>query len=248
MSFEIRKLSKSFPSGFRLGPIDLVAAKGTALALLGPNGSGKSVLLRSASLVEPPDCGEISLDDGSDTFNAAAPPQSNRRAWPKLTAVFQEYPLVPWRTVRGNLTLGRSARSGGKVKLDEFALNLLERLQLADLPNGEARRLSGGQQQSLALIAALCRHPDYLLLDEPTSALDRTRIPILIELLNEYKARGGTIICATHHLSFARGVCERYAFLSDGEIAEEGRSEALRENGEGEAVAYYFPSSRARWD
>ncbi|WP_335947257.1 ABC transporter ATP-binding protein [Salipiger bermudensis] len=201
-------VSKSFggPAGEipAVAPLDLRLAGGSMTALVGPSGCGKSTLLRLIAGLERPSTGEIRI--GEET-----PDDLRKRA--ALSVAFQDAALLPWRTVAGNVALGRSLarrpRDAGAVS---------ELIELVGLSGFEGRRpaeLSGGMRQRAAIARAMASAPELLLLDEPFGALDElTRDRLNAELPALWEAHGATSVLVTHSVAEAVRLADRILVLS----------------------------------
>jgi len=185
--------------------------RGEALAIIGPSGSGKSTLLRLLQFLERPCEGRVVFDGRTIDGD---PPLSLRR---RVTTVFQR-PVMLDRSVRANLAYGLNVR--GSSVSDERITKLLEALALRSLGNAAARSLSGGEIQRVALGRALAFDPEVLLLDEPTANLDPSNVRLIEALIREQKARGVTVVLATHQIFQARRLSDRTALLLEGRIVE----------------------------
>ncbi|MHC2019376.1 ABC transporter ATP-binding protein [Methylobacterium sp. CM6247] len=187
-----------------LDDIDLTIAPGSFVALLGPSGCGKSTLLRLAAGLEPPETGTLALDG-----ETIAGPD------PERLLVFQDPTLYPWRTVRGNVSLGLEARGllrRHRHRIDE-ALDLVG---LADFAEAYPHQLSGGMAQRTALARALVNDPSLLLLDEPLGKLDAlTRLAMQGELVRLWQESRFTALLVTHDVEEALILAQRVIVLSD---------------------------------
>jgi tungstate transport system ATP-binding protein len=185
--------------------------RGEMLAIIGPSGCGKTTLLRLLQFLERPSAGRLVFDGQQiDT----PPPLALRR---RVTTVFQR-PIVLNRSVRDNLAYGLMAR-GAKAYGDRIA-RLLSALALEPFAHAPARTLSGGEVQRVAFGRALAFDPEVLLLDEPTANLDPRNVALIERLIRDQKARGVTIVLATHQVFQARRLADRTAFLLDGQVVE----------------------------
>jgi tungstate transport system ATP-binding protein len=189
----------------------LEVMRGETLAIIGPSGCGKTTLLRLLQFLERPSAGRL-LFDGQQIDTA--PQWALRR---RVTTVFQR-PIVLNRSVRDNLAYGLVAR-GVKAYGDRI-VRLLDALALAPFAHAPARTLSGGEVQRVAFGRALAFDPEVLLLDEPTANLDPRNVALIEQLIRDQKARGATIVLATHHVFQARRLADRTAFLLDGRVVE----------------------------
>jgi tungstate transport system ATP-binding protein len=189
----------------------LDVVRGEILAILGPSGCGKSTLLRLLQFLERPSAGRLMFDGQRIETD---PPLPLRR---RVTTVFQR-PLVLNRSVSDNLAYGLWVR-GVKAYHDRIA-RLLDALALAPLAEAPARTLSGGEIQRVAFGRALAFDPEVLLLDEPTANLDPRNVALIEQLIRDQKARGVTVVLATHQVFQARRLADRTVFLLDGQVVE----------------------------
>ncbi len=145
--------------------------------------------------------------------------------------VFQSYELFPHLTVLDNITL--SPVKVQKRKKDEVkaeAMELLQRVGLADKAASYPRQLSGGQKQRVAIVRALCMHPEILLFDEVTAALDPEMVREVLDVMLDLAKQGKTMIIVTHEMQFAKAVADRVIFMDQGQIVEEAKPEEFFEH------------------
>jgi polar amino acid transport system ATP-binding protein len=223
----LRGICKRFGDLEVLRGVDLEIKKGEVVCVLGPSGSGKSTLLRCVNLLEPPEEGDIHLEERSICKGPGS--GSGEQSWEldfvrqRVGIVFQQFNLFPHRTALQNVTmaqekvLGRSSAEA-KAKGNE----LLERVGLGDKLNEYPERLSGGQQQRVAIARALAMDPHVMLFDEVTSALDPELVKEVLDVMRELAEEGMTMIVVTHEIGFAREVADRVVFMNGGLIVEEG--------------------------
>ena len=134
-------------------------------------------------------------------------------------------------TVLRNLTLGPTKLHNiSKEQAEKEAMELLERVGLADRANAYPSQLSGGQKQRIAIVRALAMKPDVMLFDEPTSALDPEMVGEVLDVMKELAEDGMTMIVVTHEMGFAREVADKVLFMYDGVICEEGSPEEIFKN------------------
>ena len=188
-----------------LADVTLTLDAGAPTLLIGPNGSGKTTLLRLAM-------GLITPDTGALSFRGRPTAAAGRRA-----IVFQR-PVMLRRTVAANAAFALDA--AGRAASSVAVRALLERTGLAELADRPARRLSGGEQQRLALARALARDPEVLFLDEPTASLDPAQTKIIEDLIAGVAASGVKIVMATHDLGEARRLAGDIVFLVRGHLVE----------------------------
>jgi polar amino acid transport system ATP-binding protein len=215
----LRAVVKDFGEHRVLDGIDIDVPTGSVIALIGASGSGKSTLLRCVNLLEPIDDGVILLD-GVDISLPGLDPDPIRQ---RIGMVFQSYNLFPHRRVIDNITLApRKLRRGPRAELEERALDLLERLGLADKARAYPDQLSGGQQQRVAIARSLAMDPEVMLLDEITSALDPELVGEVLDVVRDLRQHGMTMLIATHEMAFAGEIADVVCFLHDGRIVESG--------------------------
>jgi polar amino acid transport system ATP-binding protein len=215
----IRDVRKSFDDNVVLDGFSLEVEPGECIVLIGASGSGKSTLLRCVNLLETVDDGVIELD-GADITDPRAATDRIRAG---IGIVFQAFNLFPHLSVLDNVTLAPIRVH--RVRRDEAerrALDMLERVGLADKARARPDELSGGQQQRVAIARALVNSPKLMLLDEVTSALDPELVGEVLELLRELKQEGMTMLICTHEMGFARQVADKVCFLDGGRLLEVG--------------------------
>jgi tungstate transport system ATP-binding protein len=189
-----------------VGNLTLEVVAGAPTVLLGPNGSGKSTLLRLAMGLVRPTAGRV-------TWGGRPAPDE------RLAMVFQR-PVMLRRSVGANVAFALGRRNEPRIR------ELLERVGLAALAHRPARRLSGGEQQRLALARALARDPEILFLDEPTASLDPAATKAVEDIVRDVAASGVKIVMATHDIGQARRLAGDIVFLSRGRLVE--RADAVQ--------------------
>ena len=192
---------------------------GEVVVAIGPSGSGKSTFLRCLNRLETAEYGKI-LVAGVDIFD----PKTNiNKVRAEMGMVFQSFNLFPHLSILGNVCLTQKlVRKRDKKECEERAMELLEKVGIADKANAYPANLSGGQQQRVAIARALSTNPQIMLFDEPTSALDPEMIGEVLDVMKALAKEGYTMICVTHEMGFAREVCDRVIFMDQGAIVEEG--------------------------
>ena len=198
--------------------------KGEVVAIIGPSGSGKSTLLRSLNLLETPTSGTIWFD-GVNLTDSKVNIDLHRQ---KMGMVFQHFNLFPHKTVLQNITLAPvTLQKKTQPEADALAMELLQRVGLADKANDYPAQLSGGQKQRVAIVRALAMEPEVMLFDEPTSALDPEMVGVVLAVMRELAREGMTMAVVTHEMGFAKEVATRVLFIADGQILEQGIPEAI---------------------
>ncbi len=227
----IRRLRKSYGQRTVLAGIDLDLARGERVVLLGRSGSGKSTLLRCLMGLEQIEAGEIDLDSQRyihATERRGARNIVNRRLRSRVGMVFQHYTLFPHMTVLSNLTLAPVwARREARAAARQRAMQMLERLGLADKAAVHPGQLSGGQKQRVAIARALLLRPELMLFDEVTSALDPELVAEVEALMLSLAAEHMSMMIVTHDTHFARRIASRVLYFENGEIVEDGRPEQV---------------------
>ncbi|MBS6310770.1 MAG: amino acid ABC transporter ATP-binding protein [Firmicutes bacterium] len=202
-----------------LNDCSLDIAQGEVVAIIGPSGSGKSTLLRSLNLLEEPTSGQIFFD-GVNLADKSVDINLHRQ---KMGMVFQHFNLFPHKTVLQNITMAPLAlKKKSPEEAQKQAMELLERIGLADKANEYPNMLSGGQKQRIAIVRALAMDPEVMLFDEPTSALDPEMVGEVLDLMRSLAKEGMTMAVVTHEMGFAREVADRVVFMAEGKILEEG--------------------------
>jgi len=196
--------------------------EGESVVVFGPSGSGKSTFIRTLNRLEPHDAGRIVIDGvelNDDVRNLD-------RIRSEVGMVFQQFNLFPHLTVLRNVSLGpQKVRHLPKARAEAIAMELLERVGIAEQALKYPGQLSGGQQQRVAIARALAMQPKIMLFDEPTSALDPEMIKEVLDVIRALARSGMTMLIVTHEMNFAREVADRLLFFDEGLIVEEGTPE-----------------------
>ncbi len=220
-------LQKSFGKIDVLKGIDTEIKKGDVIVVIGASGSGKSTFLRCLNLLENPTGGHIYFE-GTDI---TAPKVNINIHRQKMGMVFQQFNLFPHMTILKNMTIGPiKLLKKSKEDAEKRALELLERVGLADRKDAYPSQLSGGQKQRVAIVRALAMDPEVILFDEPTSALDPEMVGEVLEVMKSLAKEGMTMVVVTHEMGFAREVASRVVFIDEGVIKEENEPEEFFSN------------------
>lgn len=220
-------LQKSFGKAHVLKGIDAEIKKGDVMVVVGPSGSGKSTFLRCLNRLEEPTGGQIFFE-GVDITDSKVNINIHRQ---KMGMVFQSFNLFPHMTVLKNLTVApMKLLRLSKEEAENRAMQLLEKVGLADRASSYPSELSGGQKQRIAIVRALCMNPDVMLFDEPTSALDPEMVGEVLEVMKELAADGMTMVVVTHEMGFAREVATNVVFIDEGVILEQAPPEEFFNN------------------
>jgi polar amino acid transport system ATP-binding protein len=226
---ELRNIHKRFGSLEVLKGVDLVAPRGSSIALIGSSGSGKSTLLRCTNLLEIPQEGDVLFRGEAVRWKAkahgrvASDPAQVRRIRTNLSMVFQQFNLWSHLTVLQNVTeapiwvLGRDPAEAA-----ETGRELLDKVGIGDKADNYPSQLSGGQQQRAAIARALAMEPAAMLFDEPTSALDPELQGEVVRVIKALAEEGRTMLIVTHDMKMAQDVASEVIFLHLGVIEEQG--------------------------
>jgi polar amino acid transport system ATP-binding protein len=237
----LERVGKKYGLHTVLTDVNLSVFPGNVLAIIGPSGSGKSTLLRCINFIEPPDVGTVTV--GEVTLQGGAPPPKRALAplRQQLGMVFQSFNLFPHMTVLRNITLAQQRVLGRSRKdAEEVAMQLLQRVGLADKATQYPVRCSGGQQQRIAIARALALGPKVMLFDEPTSSLDPELGLEVLTVMRELADSGMTMIVVTHEMSFAENVSDHVAIMADGAIIEYGLSRDVIRNPQSERAKRFL--------
>lgn len=248
----IRNLRKSYGGAEVLRGVSLDVHKGEVVAVLGASGSGKSTMLRCINCLEMPDAGAVFFHDEligfTQTKRGVVRLRERRIAEQraKMGMVFQNFNLFPHWTVLKNVMnapVRVARRSRGNAT--QQAMELLDRVGLADRASSYPRQLSGGQQQRVAIARALAMQPEILLLDEPTSALDPANIGEVTDVMKELADAGSTMVVVTHEIGFARAAADHVVFVHDGMILEYGAARQVLEHPRSELIRDFVTQAPA---
>ena len=226
----VRGVHKFFGDLHVLRGIDLDIASGEVCVILGPSGSGKSTLLRCLNMLEDISAGRVYVDgellgyfeDGSGVLHE----RHDKEIAAQRSRIVMEAPIQ---------VLKRS-----KSEARAQALELLDRVGLADRADHYPAELSGGQQQRVAIARALAMDPEIMLFDEPTSALDPELVGEVLQVMQDLAASGMTMAVVTHEIGFAREVADQVVFMDGGVIVEAGAPSEVIDNPQSERTKEFF--------
>ena len=221
--YEIKNLKKSYGKVEVLKDISMNIENGEVCTIIGPSGSGKSTFLRCLNLLEKPTGGELWFE--GKKINETKDVKLLRR---DVGMVFQSFNLFPMFTALENVMYAPvHLKKIPKKEVRELAMELLERVGMAERADYYPGELSGGQQQRVAIARALAMKPKMLLFDEPTSALDPELVGDVLTVMKEVALDGMTMMVVTHEMQFARMVSNHVVFMDKGYIVEEGNPEDI---------------------
>jgi len=227
MPLHVERVSHRYGTVAALDGIDFDIADGETVALIGPSGCGKSTLLGILGGLLEPSAGRVTLSGAlpADSLNP-------------FTYIFQDFALLPWRTVEANVALALEHRPIGGTERRERVASALALTGLSEFAWAYPKQLSGGMRQRVGIARALVVRPAVLLLDEPLSALDaQTRELLMEDLLHIWARERSTRVYVTHNLEEAARLADRVVVLSrrpgrireivriDVPVAERGRTE-----------------------
>lgn len=211
MYIKVKDVSKVFKSKDNrelksLDNLNLTIEKGEFICLLGPSGCGKSTLLNLIAGFDMPSQGEVIIDD-----KQVKEPSSN------YVTIFQNYGLLPWRTVKKNVELGLESKKISKAEKNRIAEEFIDLVGLKKFSKNHPSELSGGMQQRVALARALAVDPEIIFMDEPFAALDAmTRMNMQDEISDIWEKKQKTIIFVTHDIEEAVFLADRIVIMTKG--------------------------------
>lgn len=223
MTISVKNLNFFYGANQALFDINLTADDGDVVVLLGPSGAGKSTLIRTLNLLEVPQSGELSIANNQFDLSANNDPKQIRQLRRDVGMVFQQYHLWPHMTVLQNLIEAPMKILGtSETEAKQQAMELLQRLRLAEHSARFPLHLSGGQQQRVAIARALMMKPQVLLFDEPTAALDPEITAQIVSIIEELQQTGITQVIVTHEVNVAKKVATKVVYMERGHIIEIG--------------------------
>ncbi len=229
----VRGLRKQFGSHHLFRGIDLEVRKNEVVVLIGPSGSGKSTFLRCINGLELFQAGEISvagiaIHSAAKTRLTQQERETIRQVRLKIGMVFQQFNLFLHLTVLENIIEApMRVRGRSRAESVEEAMTLLKRIGLERKAESYPGRLSGGEQQRVAIVRALAMKPEAMLFDEPTSSLDPEMVGEVLTVIRGLVNEGMTTLIATHEMGFAREIADRVVVFDQGEIVETGPPDAI---------------------
>ena len=220
---------KSFGHVEVLRGVDLEVRRGEVMTLLGPSGSGKSTFLRLINHLETLSAGRLYVDgslvgyhERNGRLHERAPSAVQQRR-SEIGMVFQRFNLFAHMTALQNVMEAPiGVRRERREVVKKRALELLDRVGLANKASSYPSALSGGQQQRVAIARALAMQPKLMLFDEPTSALDPELVGEVLDVMKDLARSGMTMVVVTHEIGFAREVADHAVFIDEGVVVEAG--------------------------
>lgn len=219
VKIHVSHLKKNFDKLEVLKDISVDIYEGEVVVILGPSGSGKSTFLRCLNRLEDITDGQVVVDG----HHMDAKDVDLNKVRENIGMVFQHFNLFNNLNVLDNLTLAPvELKKADKNSAKAQAMQMLEKVGLADKAQAYPSQLSGGQKQRVAIARALCMNPDIMLFDEPTSALDPEMVGEVLQVMKQLAAEGMTMVIVSHEIGFAREVADRAIFMDGGYIVEQG--------------------------
>ncbi|KAF0425355.1 ATP-binding cassette domain-containing protein [Pediococcus acidilactici] len=220
---EFHNVEKYYGKFHALTNVNLTIEKGETVVLIGPSGSGKSTLIRTINGLESIDSGQL-IVNGFDLANRQTNINKIRR---EVGMVFQHFNLYDNKSVLENIMLApRVVLKRPEEQNRQLAMELLDRVGLAEKADSMPAMLSGGQKQRIAIARSLAMQPKCILFDEPTSALDPEMIDDVLNVMKQIARDSAmTMVVVTHEMGFAREVGDRVIFMDGGRILEDDRKE-----------------------
>ncbi|MBP3222560.1 MAG: amino acid ABC transporter ATP-binding protein [Actinomycetaceae bacterium] len=233
----LRNVNKYYGKSHVLRDINLDIRAGEVVVVIGPSGSGKSTLCRTINRLE-------TIDSGDIFFGGTPLPQEGKelaQLRSRIGMVFQSFNLFSNKTVLDNVTLAPiTVKKMSRSDAEKRALELLNRVGVAEHAHKYPHQLSGGQAQRVAIARALANTPEVMLFDEPTSALDPEMITECVDVMVELAQGGMTMLCVTHEMGFAKKAADRIIFMDEGSIIEENTPDAFFDNPQTERARLFL--------
>ena len=230
----LKEISKSYGSVTAVRQVDLTIPSGCIYGIIGRSGAGKSSLLRTMSLLEKPDTGEVYYNNERvDTLCGMALLERRR----KMGMIFQNFNLLGSRNASGNIAYPLEIAGLTRKQIDKRVDELLDLVDIADKRKARLRELSGGQKQRVAIARALAVNPEVLFCDEATSSLDPQTTRSILGLIRNLQERLGiTVVLITHQMEVIREICREVAVMEAGYIVETGTVASVFETPQAEAT------------
>src|SRR5512135_206077 len=243
---EVRNITKRFPGVLALDDISLQFLPGEVHAVVGENGAGKSTLMKIMAGAYVPDSGEIFL--GGEKVSFEHPVDAQMKG---ISIIYQEFNLLPERTVAHNIFLGREPSKLGVIdmpKMNQQAREVLTEIGVENMisPTAVVSSLSVAEQQLVEIAKAISFNAKVLIMDEPTAALTYTEVQLLDDLIRRLKARGMAIIFISHRLIEVFDIAGKITVLKDGKFVKTVRKDEVKPADVvflmvGRALDHYYP-------
>lgn len=201
-----------------LDGVTFTIQKGEFVCIVGPSGAGKTTLIHALLGAERLTEGEVKLDDFNVTRATSQDLQTYRR---RIGVVFQDYKLLPRKTVFENIAFALEVCGYEKSTIQHKVVEVMQKTGLEHLRNHYPRQLSGGEKQRASIARALVHAPEILIADEPTGNLDDENAKNIIDLLHKINEEGATVILATHDKSIVNAIKKRVIKLEEGRVVSD---------------------------
>ena len=233
-----KEISKSYGQVKAVRSATLSIPPGCIYGIIGRSGAGKSSLLRTMSLLEKPDSGEVHYgSERVDSLGGMALLERRR----KMGMIFQNFNLLGSRNASGNIAYPLEIAGMPRKQIEKRVDELLEMVDIADKRKARLRELSGGQKQRVAIARALAANPEVLFCDEATSSLDpQTTRSILALIRDLQQSLKITVVLITHQMEVIREICQEVAVMEAGNIVETGSVSAVFETPKTQAAKEMF--------
>ena len=220
----VKNLNVHFKKFHAVKDVSISLKKKDIFVVCGPSGSGKSTLIRAIAGLEKYGSGEILINEKKMLDKEII--KNNI-----FGMVFQQFNLFPHLTILENITLPlRKVKKLNRVKANEIALDVLNKVKIEDQKDKYPSTLSGGQQQRCAIARSLAMNPSIMLFDEPTSALDPEMIKEVLDVMSDLANTGMTMIVVTHEMGFAKNLANTIIFMDKGSIVEQNTPDIFFNN------------------
>lgn len=241
---DIRGLGKWFGARRVFEDVSLQVRASEVVAIIGPSGTGKSTLIRCVNALTPFEEGVVVVA-GQEIRGTRTGPKPSRETLRTIRTqvgmVFQSFNLFHHMTVLDNIIVGPvEVQHVARARAVAKAQDLLELVGLGDKAGMYPRRLSGGEQQRVAICRALAMEPRVMLLDEPTSALDPELVGEVLAVIQHMAQQGMTMILVTHEMLFAKEVADTVVVMADGAIVEQGPAPQVLERPQSERARVFL--------
>ena len=224
----LKGISKSYGTVTAVQGVDLSIPPGCIYGIIGKSGAGKSSLLRTMSLLEKPDTGEVYYgDERVDNLQGMSLLKRRRR----MGMIFQNFNLLGSRNAAGNIAYPLEIAGLNRKEIDKRVDELLELVDIKEKRKARLKELSGGQKQRVAIARALAANPEVLFCDEATSSLDPQTARSILSLIRDLQERFKiTVVLITHQMEVIREICQEVAVMDHGLIVEDGSMAEIFEN------------------
>jgi len=222
---KLRHVSKIYPNGARaLFNVNIEIEKGEFVFLVGPSGAGKSTLIKLLYREEIATRGQVIIDQINLMRLKPRQIPLLRR---KMGIIFQDFKLLPKKTVFENVAFAQQVLGKGKKEITENTLKALELVGLARKKDCYPLELSGGEQQRVCIARALVNKPSLLIADEPTGNLDVDTAQEIMEIIDKINKMGTTVVMATHALHIVENMKKRVIRIEEGKIVADSKEGAF---------------------